>query len=191
MYIRFAFWQGSYGIERENVMSGSYYLVDAMGNRIKKLEDEWISMISTSDNRENFDIAYDRFLVTGRIVYDIEKDTIWDCLEVKKVGDSYLGYGRKTGSNLEIVNLDTGKKVSGKKVENVYEKEDTTVALCNDGFHYFIINTDMDIIAENVYDFAKTGVYTTEDGIYNIKGERLLDESVCGAPFWLRQIFCI
>lgn len=177
------FWQGSYGIERENVMSGSYYLVDAMGNRIKKLEDEWISMISTSDNRENFDIAYDRFLVTGRIVYDIEKDTIWDCLEVKKVGDSYLGYGRKTGSNLEIVNLDTGKKVSGKKVENVYEKEDTTVALCNDGFHYFIINTDMDIIAENVYDFAKTGVYTTEDGIYNIKGERLLDESVCGAPF--------
>ena len=41
----------------------------------------------------------------------------------------------------------------------------------------------MDIIAENVYDFAKTGVYTTEDGIYNIKGERLLDESVCGAPF--------
>lgn len=75
------FWQGSYGIERENVMSGSYYLVDAMGNRIKKLEDEWISMISTSDNRENFDIAYDRFLVTGRIVYDIEKDTIWDCLE--------------------------------------------------------------------------------------------------------------
>ena len=41
---------------------------------------------------ENFDIAYDRFLVTGRIVYDIEKDKIWDCLEVKKVGDSYLGY---------------------------------------------------------------------------------------------------
>lgn len=174
------FWQGSYGIECESPAGGSYYLIDAMGNRIKKLEDEWISKISVSDNRGNFDIAYNRFLVTGKIVYDIEKDKIWDCLEVKKAGDSYLGYGRKTGRNLEIINLDTGKKVSGGKVVNVCEKEDTTDVLCSDGSDYFIINTDMNIIAENVYDFAKTGVYTTKDGIYNIKGERLLDESVCG-----------
>lgn len=181
---RLYFWKGNYGIVSKNVMGdGPYYLVDAMGNEIKKLEDEWIPYVSLSDNRDHFDIVCDRFLETGGIVYDIKKDKIWDCLKVKKAGDSYLGYGKKTNRNLEIINLDTEKKLTG-NVRNVYEKDDIAVILCSDGSDYFIINTDMDIIAEDVYDFAKTGVYTTEDGIYNIKGERLLDESVCGYSCW-------
>lgn len=114
---------------------GPYYLVDAMGNEIKKLEDEWIPYVSLSDNRDHFDIVCDRFLETGGIVYDIKKDKIWDCLKVKKAGDSYLGYGKKTNRNLEIINLDTEKKLTG-NVRNVYEKDDIAVILCSDGSDY-------------------------------------------------------
>ena len=72
---RLYFWKGNYGIVSKNVMGdGPYYLVDAMGNEIKKLEDEWITYVSLSDNRDHFDIVCDRFLETGGIVYDIKKD---------------------------------------------------------------------------------------------------------------------